>query len=106
MIKKKGNKLIGYNSDVFGFKQSLEAWLMGAEVEALIFGSGGSSLAVQAGLKALNVPFKMVSREITKGDLTYSQLHQDSSIIDRYHLLINTTPKGMFPNIEGVRRYI
>ena len=100
VIKKKGNKLIGYNSDVFGFKQSLEAWLMGAEVEALIFGSGGSSLAVQAGLKALNVPFKMVSREITKGDLTYSQLHQDSSIIDRYHLLINTTPKGMFPNIE------
>ena len=83
VIKKKGNKLIGYNSDVFGFKQSLYAWLMGVEVEALIFGSGGSSLAVQAGLQALNIPFKIVSREATKGDLTYSQLHQEPSIIDR-----------------------
>ena len=100
VIKKKGNKLIGYNSDVFGFKQSLDAWLMGVEVEALIFGSGGSSLAVQAGLQALNIPFKIVSREATKGDLTYSQLHQEPSIIDRHYLLINTTPKGMSPNIE------
>ena len=100
VIKKKGNKLIGYNSDVFGFKQSLENWLMGAELKALIFGSGGSSLAVQAGLKALNIPFKIVSREIIKGDFTYLQLNQAPSIIDRYHLLINTTPKGMFPNIE------
>ena len=100
VIKKKGNKLIGYNSDVFGFKQSLDTWLMGVEVEALIFGSGGSSLAVQAGLHALNIPFKIVSREATKGDLTYQQLHQDPSIIDRHHLLINTTPKGMSPNIE------
>lgn len=100
VIKKKGNKLIGYNSDVFGFKQSLDPWLMGVEVEALIFGSGGSSLAVQAGLQALNIPFKIVSREATKGHLTYLQLHHEPSIIDRHHLLINTTPKGMSPNIE------
>ena len=100
VIKKKGNKLIGYNSDVFGFKQSLDAWVMGGDGEAWSFGAGGSSLAVQAGLQALNIPFKIVSREAIKGDLTYSQLHQEPSIIDRHYLLINTTPKGMSPNIE------
>ncbi len=100
VVKRKGNKLIGFNSDVFGFKESLKTWLMGVELEALIFGSGGSSLAVQAGLRALNIPFKIVSREITRGDFTYSQLSQDPSIINRYHLLINTTPIGMSPNIE------
>ena len=100
VVKRKGDKLIGFNSDVFGFKESLKNWLMGVKLEALIFGSGGSSLAVQAGLRALNIPFKIVSREIKKGDFTYSQLGQDPSIINRYHLLINATPKGMFPNIE------
>ena len=100
VVKRQGNKLIGFNSDVFGFKESLKTWLMGVEVESLIFGSGGSSLAVQAGLKALNIPFKIVSREIAKGDFTYSQLGRDPSIINRYLLLINATPKGMFPNIE------
>tara|TARA_B100000900_G_C20579316_1_gene716768 strand:+ start:339 stop:1082 length:744 start_codon:yes stop_codon:yes gene_type:complete len=100
VVKRKGNKLIGFNSDVFGFKESLKTWLMGVELEALIFGSGGSSLAVQAGLKDLKIPFKIVSREITKGDFTYSQLGQDPSIINRHHLLVNATPKGMFPNIK------
>ena len=52
VVKRKGDKLIGFNSDVFGFKESLKNWLMGVKLEALIFGSGGLSLAVQAGLRA------------------------------------------------------
>mgnify|MGYP003323577015 FL=1 len=37
VVKRKGSKLIGFNSDVFGFKESLKTWLMGVELEALIF---------------------------------------------------------------------
>jgi len=66
---------------------------------ALILGTGGASKAVRYVFKELGIDFKMVSRKPRTGWLTYSDLTPE--IISKAPLIINTTPLGMFPNVEG-----
>lgn len=99
VILRKGGKLIGYNTDYMAFKETLTGWIGKFKGEALILGSGGASKAVQAALSDLNIPFNMVSRVSIGGDYTYDQLSTNPEIIDRFKLIINCTPLGMYPDI-------
>ncbi len=98
-ITKKG-KLIGYNTDCYGFKKSLKPHLKPIHKRALILGTGGASKAVAYTLKELNIDFQFVSRNPSKkGFLTYTSVSED--IIDTHLIIINCTPLGTFPNIEN-----
>jgi len=88
--------LIGYNSDVMGFQDSIEPILKEHHTKALILGTGGASKAVFHGLKNLGVESKFVSRTKEKGDFTYDELTPE--IMEEYTVIINTTPMGMYPN--------
>jgi len=99
VIKIKDNKLIGYNSDYYGFKKSLTSWIKQPIDSALILGSGGASKAVIAALKALNIDFKLVSRVGSEGKISYAEL-KESTILTDTTLVVNTTPLGMYPAIE------
>ncbi len=88
-------KLKGFNTDVFGFSESLHPLLQPQHNRALILGTGGSSLAVQYVLKQLNIPFQMVSRN--KGNLALCYEDLNEATIHAHTLIINTTPLGMFP---------
>ena len=98
VVMKQNGKLFGYNTDYLSFKESVSLWLGDFKGEALILGSGGSSKAVQAALEELKIDCYQVSRQKTKGDYTYDQLFMQPDIIKRFHLIVNTTPLGMFPN--------
>lgn len=104
VIKKEGNTLVGYNSDIYGFKTSLQNWMNELNVQnpesALILGSGGSSKAVESALLELAIDYEIVSRSTNKGDLIYTALERDTSIMESHQLIINTTPLGMFPNVN------
>lgn len=102
VIKIENGSLTGYNSDFYGFESSLLNWLPQNIIglSALILGSGGGSKAVQAVLKANEIPFKVVSRNKTLDAYTYNEL-KTNSLITNNHLLINTTPIGMAPKIEA-----
>lgn len=92
---------IGYNSDYYGFRMSLENWLpKSIEVKAVVLGIGGAAKAVMAVLEDLSIPFLKISRDVAKGDLTYQALKDQPEILSNHHLIINTTPLGMMPNIE------
>lgn len=95
-IKFTDNKLIGFNTDVIGFEKSLKPLLKNHHKKALIFGTGGASKAVCFVLKKLKIKYKIVSRK--KSFLQYNQI--DKVLLKEYSILINTTPLGMFPNIE------
>ena len=56
-------KLKGYNSDIIGFKQSIEPLLKDHHRKALILGTGGASKAVFHGLKQLGIAATFVSRQ-------------------------------------------
>lgn len=101
--RKQGEKpyLTGYNTDVYGFVNSLKPLLKPWHTHALILGNGGAAKAVRNGLLQLGISFQTVSRQVvaTEGFLTYGQLTEDH--INNHYLIINTTPLGTFPDISS-----
>lgn len=87
---------IGYNTDVDGVRVSLNKLLGGDKVEsALILGTGGAAQAVDYVLRERGIELKVVSRDKSRGDLTYDELIQD--VMSAHRLIINASPVGMFP---------
>ncbi|MCG8807606.1 shikimate dehydrogenase [Tenacibaculum finnmarkense] len=97
-ISKKG-KLIGFNTDVYGFKKSLKPLLKNYHKKALILGTGGASKAVAYVLKKLGITYYFVSRN-PKGKKEVSYQILSKEIIETHHLIINCTPLGTHPNIK------
>jgi shikimate dehydrogenase len=91
-------KLTGFNTDVIGFEKSLVEKLTVTDQHALILGTGGSSKAVAWVLRQKSIDFLFVSRKVSRqpDQISYSDLNRQ--IIQKYTLIINTTPRGMFPN--------
>lgn len=93
--------LTGYNTDYMGMKSMIEYYgisLSGKKV--LILGTGGTSKTATAvaGDMGASVIIK-VSRSGKGGAITYEEayeIHKDADCI------INTTPSGMYPNIDNV----
>ena len=100
VVKITNGKLKGYNTDVYGFEQLLNRAINGKETDhALVLGTGGASKAVQYVLKKKGIPYSMVSRDAEKGDYTYDTLTDE--VLHQNHLIINTTPLGMAPQVDG-----
>jgi shikimate dehydrogenase len=97
-VKIEAGKLIGYNTDVIGFENSLIPFLKPTHNKALVLGTGGAALAIVYVLQKLGIAFNYVSRTAMSGHFTYNDL--DASVMASHTLIINTTPLGMFPNIE------
>lgn len=96
-IRIEHGKLIGYNTDVEGFRQLLLPLLPKPKPRALVLGSGGSSRAVAYVLKEQGIKFRVVSRSREHGDMTYDLL--EPIVVDVCKLIINTTPVGMHPDV-------
>jgi Shikimate 5-dehydrogenase len=91
-------KLIGFNSDIIGFKQSIEPFLQPHHKKALILGTGGSAKAIYYGLDQLGIPALCVSRTKSKDVLTYDELDED--VLKEYQVIVNCTPVGMWPHVD------
>jgi shikimate dehydrogenase len=96
-------ELQGYNTDVQGFTDALLHWLPGFAQEplpALVLGSGGAAKAVGYALSRLGSAHQVVSRTPFEGQLGYTDTvgwlgsHAKA-------LIVNTTPLGMYPNVDS-----
>lgn len=97
--QKEGRKwLKGYNTDAFGFAESLKPYLKPHHTRALILGDGGAAKAVKYVLDQLNIAYLSVVRTAVPGAITYEEISEE--LISTHHVIINTTPLGTFPNIE------
>jgi shikimate dehydrogenase len=85
-------KLLGYNTDWIGFRDSLIPLLKPQHTAALVLGGGGASLAIAYALRALQIPFMQVSRTSRAGSVAYDALTTD--IIASHKLIVNTTTLG------------
>ena len=98
-ISKNGD-LIGYNTDYYGFKKSIEPYLKSNHKRALILGTGGASKAVVFALKKLGIKHNYVSRSVSDiAKYTYQTISED--IINNHHIIINCTPLGAFPETNA-----
>ncbi|MBO5726471.1 MAG: class I tRNA ligase family protein, partial [Clostridia bacterium] len=93
-------KLFGYNTDFGGLLLLIKRYLNDVSgKKALILGDGGTSKTAYAVLKHLNASeIYVVSRHNNDGKISYAdaiKYHSDANFI------VNTTPVGMFPSVDG-----
>ncbi len=98
-VVNKDGKLYGYNTDFYGMTKLIEKLKLSLENKKVaILGSGGTSKTAQAVSKSLNAKQVLVvsrnSSDTTIDYQTFVSEHKDT------HIIINTTPIGMYPNVE------
>lgn len=94
-----GIRTIGYNTDVYGFEESLKMNKVSKPGKAMILGTGGASKAVEWVLKKMKCDIFFVSRNPkTHEHLSWEQI--SGPLLQTMDLIVNTTPLGMFPDIE------
>lgn len=99
-VKRTEAGLTGYNTDVVGFERTLDPGLKPWHERALILGKGGAARAVAYVLRRKGIDYRFVSR-YPGGDDTMSYVRLDKEILSDHHLIINTTPLGMSPQIDS-----
>ncbi|MDO4210889.1 MAG: shikimate dehydrogenase [Bacteroidales bacterium] len=99
-------RLIGCNSDIIGFTESIRPLLKPHHTKALVLGTGGASKAVVAGLRSLGIEPTYVSRRPAPGQFTYDDLRVESAeghssnIIIEHTVIVNCSPVGMHPHTD------
>ncbi|HET6227294.1 MAG TPA: shikimate dehydrogenase [Bacteroidia bacterium] len=98
-------KLTGYNTDAFGFRQSIKPFLESHHEKALILGTGGASKAVHYVLKTIGIDCYFVTRTkiigqqlVPKKEFSYEELNEH--VMEAFKMIVNTSPVGMYPNIN------
>jgi len=93
----RAGKSYGYNTDFQGFYKSVFKKSFSRNRKALILGNGGASLAVNYAIEnLLKMPVDIMSR-----DNSYiSWSHIETLDLADYSLIVNSTPIGMFPDVE------
>ena len=93
-LVRRNGKLIGHNSDYFGFQSMIErSGVSVNDKKALVLGSGGASATAVAVLEELGANVIVISRSGINNYLNLD-LHSDAAII------VNATPVGMYPNTD------
>lgn len=91
-------RLKGYNTDAYGFEESLKPMLEDHHRKALVFGDGGAAKAVKYVLNKLGISFLVVTRKPTADSILYDAV--DEALLQEYTVLVNTTPLGMSPQTD------
>lgn len=100
--------LEGHNTDVYGFEKSLEIHQINKPLngkdKAMVLGTGGASKAVCWVLNKMGWEITLVSRHPERSQkLPYKSMRYDQvshTVMKNHTLIVNTTPLGMYPNID------
>ncbi len=114
ILQEKTYVLTGYNTDVYGFLQTIAKYLQsGNDVynniqnnkyqmekphKAMILGEGGASQAVKSVFLAQKIPFEVITRN--ENTLNYHYKDITPEFLSDFTFIVNTTPVGMYPNIH------
>lgn len=91
--------LKGYNTDEYGFRNTLQPLLQTYHDKALILGTGGASKAIRYVLNKLGISYISASiEELKDNEIHYDQINEE--IINQCKLIINATPLGTYPNLD------
>ncbi len=92
--------LMGYNTDYYGFAQSIKPFLEPIHQKALILGTGGASKAVAYALQNIGIDVYYVTSSVKKGEnyFLYSEINE--YVLNAFKLIVNCSPIGMFPYLN------
>lgn len=95
----KNRWLKGFNTDVYGFRESITPFLNNRPYSAFILGTGGSSKAVDFVLKKMGMKVLFVSRNPRQENhISYKVLPR---LISQPAVIVNASPAGMYPDIKN-----
>ncbi len=92
-------RTVGYNTDAFGFHQSIKPFLTSHHHRALILGTGGAAKAVAYILEKIGLEVFYISRN-PGGTKTFGYGEINKNMIDSCKLIVNCTPVGMYPHVN------
>lgn len=100
-VEHNGKKIVlkGFNSDVYGFTNSIKPLIAPHHKKALILGTGGASKAVRFSLEKLGLEVLFVSRYEKDNTIQYSQITKE--LLQEYKVIVNCTPCGMAPHFDN-----
>lgn len=100
IIRKNGAvRLKGYNTDIYGFRETLKPLLKQHQYKAFILGTGGAAKAVEYVLKKIGLDVLYVSRNpSSKNEIAYTDLNEFA--VQDFSVIVNSTPLGMFPKVD------
>lgn len=99
VVQRIDGKLIGHNTDAFGFQQSIKPFLDFRHQKALILGTGGASKAIAYVLKNIGLDVLYVSRN-PQGDNQFAYEDVNEYMLKACKMIVNCTPLGTSPNFE------
>lgn len=99
VIRNNNGKLKGYNTDYYGLKKLfISSSINVKNKHCFILGSGGTKNTAKKVLNDLGAKsITVVSRTKSENTITYDEFYK----LDNVEIIVNTTPIGMYPNIEG-----
>lgn len=97
----------GYNTDVDGFRKSVESIISSYDIKVLLLGFGGvgKMIAKQFNSEKLTIAIRNITDEKLKdiqsflGD-SVSIVDIEKDIVGKFDLIVNATPIGMYPNVD------
>lgn len=112
-VLRKDGKYYGYNTDAYGFLKGLEFSNIKLQGKVLVYGFGGAARTIITEcLKAgCEVTVGTLAELVEKARITISEIEEKSGkkiklitneeIVDRYDILVNATPVGMYPKVDA-----
>jgi shikimate dehydrogenase len=92
--------MTGYNTDSYGFSQSIKPFI-GGHTRALVLGTGGSARAVEFVLTGLGLEVFRATTSLRKKkttDIHYRELNE--YVLKSCTCIVNCTPLGMLPRVD------
>jgi shikimate dehydrogenase len=99
--------LTGYNSDGIGAVKALFEKTAVKDKNVVVLGAGGAARAIAFGVLAEGGRVTIINRTPAKGEKVAEALGSDFQPISKLskidcHILINTTPVGMLPDVDAM----
>lgn len=106
----KNGKLIGYNTDIFGAMKALKDATGLRDKKVILLGAGGAAHAIAYGLMDEEASVTILDKDFEKAETLAKKTHARAEKIENLEnifkkenpeIVINATPIGMHPNLEG-----
>lgn len=95
----RNGKVLGYNTDAYGFQQSIKPFLRNVHERALILGTGGASKAVAHVLENLGIDVAFLTRN-PKASNHFNYDQANERMMNAFKLIVNASPVGTYPYID------
>ncbi|OFX63501.1 MAG: shikimate dehydrogenase [Bacteroidetes bacterium GWB2_41_8] len=99
---KDGSRFLkGFNTDIYGFENSLAPMLEEKHKKALILGTGGASKAIKHIFDKLKIEYLSASIEdqLFANEIRYNEITDE--LLKEYLIIVHATPIGTFPNVDN-----